>query len=220
MALSKRLLASAKYLKGFDYLADCGTDHAYLPIYAVENGLVNKAIASDNKLGPLSNAKTNIINSGLLMNIQTKYADGLRYLNKNIDVVSILGMGGRLITEILKKANKQYLKRLVLGPNSEPKILRQYLMENNLNIIDEEIVEENDKYYQIIVCEPGNMELTELELEFGPVILKKNTGEFKNCINKLIDNLKQALPKINNDSEAEKLGARIKTLEEVISWIQ
>jgi len=217
MALSKRLLASAKYLKGFNYLADCGTDHAYLPIYAVENGLVNKAIASDNKMGPLSNAKKNIIVASLILKIQTKYADGLNYLNKDIDVVSILGMGGRLITEILEKANKQYLKRLVFGPNSEPKILRQYLMENNFNIIDEEIVEENDKYYQIIVCEPGTMELTELELEFGPIILKNNTGEFKSYINKLIVNLRQALPKINNDSEASKLGARIKTLEEVIS---
>jgi tRNA (adenine22-N1)-methyltransferase len=217
MTLSKRLIASANYIKGFNCLADCGTDHAYLPIYAVQEGFVNSAIASDNKLGPLTNAKKNIIQASLLMKVKIKYAEGLNYLNKDIDIASVLGMGGRLITEILSKANKQYLKRLVLGPNSEAKILREYLMENNFKIVNEELVEENGKYYQIIVCEPGNMELTELELEFGPIILKNKTPEFKDYINKLISTLKEALPKINNDSEANKLAIRIKTLEEAIS---
>lgn len=217
MTLSKRLIASANFIKGFNCLADCGTDHAYLPIYVVKEGFVNSAIASDNKLGPLTNAKKNIIQASLLMKVKIKYADGLNYLNKDIDIVSVLGMGGRLITEILSKANKQYVKRLVLGPNSEAKILREYLMENNFKIVNEELVEENGKYYQIIVCEPGNMDLNELELEFGPIILKNKTPEFKDYITKLITNLKEALPKINNDSEAEKLAIRIKTLEEAIS---
>jgi tRNA (adenine22-N1)-methyltransferase len=217
MAISKRLKAAAKYLKGFNFLADCGTDHAYLPIFAVEKGLVKKAIASDNKIGPIANAKKNVVMANLIEEIDTVYVSGLPYLNEEIDIASILGMGGRLITEILEVANKQYLKRLVLGPNSESKILRQYLSNNNFKIIDEEIVEEKGKYYQIIVSEPGTMNLNDLELEFGPIILKNHTPEFKNYITKLINNLKEASPKINDDSEAEKIKARIKSLEEVIS---
>ncbi len=217
MSISIRLQIAAKYLEGFNCLADCGTDHAYLPIYALEKDLVKKAIASDNKMGPIANAKTNIINADLNSKIVALHASGLEYLNKDIDIASVLGMGGRLIAEILEAADTRYLKRVVLGPNSEPKILRQYLVDHNFNIINEEIVEEKNKFYQIIVCEPGSMKLNELELEFGPIIIKDNSPAFKRYINRLIDNLRKALPKIKKDSEANNVLARIKQLEEVIS---
>lgn len=38
-------------------LVDVGTDHAYLPIYLVEKGIVNFSIAVDRLEGPLLNAK-------------------------------------------------------------------------------------------------------------------------------------------------------------------
>ena len=36
MAISKRLKAIAKYIEGYDSLADIACDHGYLGIYAVE----------------------------------------------------------------------------------------------------------------------------------------------------------------------------------------
>ncbi|MBI9008826.1 MAG: tRNA (adenine(22)-N(1))-methyltransferase TrmK [Tenericutes bacterium] len=217
MSISVRLQVAAKYVKGFHYLADCGTDHAYLPIYAIQNGLVEKAIASDNKIGPITNALANIKDAGLEDRIELLHASGLVYLNEEVDIASVLGMGGRLIADILEEANTSNLKRLVLGPNSETKILRQYLMEHHFNIIAEELVEEKKKFYQVIVCETGTMNLTELELEFGPIIIKDKSVEFKKYINKLINKLSKALTNIKSDSEAKTLEARIKSLEEVIS---
>lgn len=216
MLLSKRLLASAKYLKGFNCLADCGTDHGFLPIYAVKNNLVNKAIASDNKQYPLDNAKANIHNEDLDSRIKIILADGLPYLNEDIDIASILGMGGRLISDILKKADKSNLKRLVLGPNSECYVLRKHLIENNYKIIAEDIVKDNKKYYQIIVAEPGIMKLSETELEFGPFIIKENSPIFKEFITKLILQLTKALPKVKKELEINKMKNRINALKEVI----
>lgn len=217
MTLSKRLKASVKYVKNFNFLADCGTDHGYLPIFALENDYVKKAIASDNKTGPLENAKKNIKIANLEDKISLMLADGLSYLDETIDVVTILGMGGRLITEILKKANIKYLKRLVLSPNSETKILRQCLIDLNIKIVDETMIEENNKFYQIIVCEAGKMNLNEIEKEFGPLIIKKKSATFKKYINRLIRQLTTALPKIKSKIEINRITKRINQLKEVIA---
>ncbi len=217
MVLSKRLQASSKYLKGFNYLADCGTDHGYLPIYAIEHGLVQRAIASDNKEMPLKNALQNIEANNLSAKIETKLADGLPYLKKEIDIVSILGMGGRLISDILGKADIKYLKRLVLLANSDQDILREFLQKNNLQIVEEEIILDKGKFYQIIIAEPGEMLLSAIELEFGPIILKNKTKTFKQYVSRLIEPLEIAILRVKNQEKLEAIKERIQILKEVIS---
>ena len=41
-------------------LADIGTDHAYIPVYMVQNGLAENAIASDIVDGPVKIARKNV----------------------------------------------------------------------------------------------------------------------------------------------------------------
>lgn len=213
--LSKRLLVSANYLKGFHCLADCGTDHAFLPIYAVKQGFVDKAYASDNKEKPLENAKKNIAKEQL--DIETVLADGLPYLNQEIDVVSILGMGGRLIADILSQAKLSNVKRLVLSPNSEATVVRDFLEKTGFQIIDEEIVLDNKKYYQIIVSEKGTMVLSDTEKEFGPINIKKQSDLFQQFISKQIKQLEKAILNVKDKSNHEVLQQRINLLKEVIS---
>jgi len=213
--ISKRLKESAKYVKGFHYLADCGTDYGYLPIYAIKHGFVHKAIASDNKELPLKNAQRNIQEEHV--DVETILADGLPYLHPEIDVVSILGMGGRLIVDILEQANLNDVKRLVLSPNSDHITLRRFLQNHGFNIVEEEIVKDKSKFYQIIVSEPGSMMLSDIELEFGPMIMKKNTEVFKEYISKLIHKLEHALLQTNTVQNREILENRIQILKEVIS---
>lgn len=216
MELSVRLKESAKYLKGYTCLADCGTDHGYLPIYAIQNNLVQKAIASDNKEKPLENAKKNIKKAGLESIIKTIKADGMPYLDETIDIVSVLGMGGRLIAKILHEADLSHLKRLVLAPHSESKILRQFLINHHFRIINEEVIMDKEKYYQIIIAEPGSMNLTELELEFGPLNISEKSTCFIRYMKKLINQLELALPNIKNQIEYDKVNKRIITLKEII----
>lgn len=216
--ISERLRIASEFLKGYHYLADCGTDHALLPIYAIEQGYIQKAIASDNKHHPLSSAKKNINQHRLYGEIKTVMADGLSYLNleNDVDVVTVLGMGGPLIVKILSEAYLYNVKRMVLQPNSQSKEVRQYLEDHKWEIVDEVFLKENDKYYQIIVCEHGKMSLSELEREFGPIILKEKSDVFKERIHGMIDQLSSAIEQTNNQDTLEKLKKRIQFLEEAV----
>jgi len=214
---SLRLLTASKYIAGFNCLADCGTDHGKLPIYCVKNNLVKRAYASDNKEKPLNNAKENIANNNLADMVFPILADGLSYLNEEVDVVSILGMGGRLIVSILEDADLRYVKRLVLIANSENEILRAFLQEKNWKIIAEELIHENRKNYQLMVLEKGQMRLNALEKEFGPLIIKSKSFPFINMIKKHLTELKNAQLKTKSDEVKQDLHRRIKELEDLIT---
>jgi len=215
--IAKRLLAAAEYLKGFSRLHDCGTDHAYLPIHAVSQGFVMTAVASDNKQGPLENAKANIEAANLNDKIDLILADGLANIDQSVDVVAVLGMGGRLIVKILEEANLENVKRLVLGPNSEVGEVREFLQGFGWQIIDETFLSEKKKFYQIICAERGLMRLSGIEKEFGPFIIRTKNNDFDRFLNRRITILKQAYENTVNEEERQKLEQRIAEMLEVLS---
>ncbi|MDT8337030.1 MAG: class I SAM-dependent methyltransferase [Candidatus Izemoplasmatales bacterium] len=214
---SIRLLAASKYVIGYNCLADCGTDHAKLPIYCVENNFVKKAYASDNKIGPLENAIKSINAVNLEGKVFPVLADGLGYLISEIDVVSILGMGGRLIQTILEQADLKDVKRLILIANSENFILRDYLEKNNWKIDIEELIKEKGKYYQLMVLSKGSMNLSEIEKEFGPLIIKEKSEAFVEMIDKNIKKLLKAKQHAKSTDVILKIEVRLHLLKEVIS---
>ena len=58
--LDRRLQTCASMVRENQVLADIGTDHAYLPIWLVKKGVIQKAIAADINMGPLQKAAFNI----------------------------------------------------------------------------------------------------------------------------------------------------------------
>ncbi|MHC5879670.1 tRNA (adenine(22)-N(1))-methyltransferase TrmK, partial [Streptococcus pyogenes] len=81
--------------------------------------------------------------------------NGLAAIEKDdqIDTITIAGMGGRLIADILaadldKLSN---IKRLVLQPNNREDELRDWLSDHGFRIVAEEILTENKKFYEILV---------------------------------------------------------------------
>lgn len=108
--------------------------------------------------GPYQSAKTQVSKSNLTDKIIVRLANGLDAIEPEdqIDVISICGMGGTLIRDILEAGRKKSFnrkERLVLQPNIGEPTLRRWLMANDYSIIDETIVEENRKLYEIIVAE-------------------------------------------------------------------
>ena len=85
--LTKRLLRIASMVPQGTFLADIGTDHAFLPIYLLKNSIIEKGIAADIVDGPLKIAEKNIKAHNLEDRLMVVKSDGLvnveEYLLKN-----------------------------------------------------------------------------------------------------------------------------------------
>ena len=184
MKLSKRLELLAhlveKHKKG-NILADIGTDHAYLPCYLIEKNIIDKAYACDVAKGPFAASLSTIKQYHFEENVEALLGDGLDpILDKEIDMVTIAGMGSFLIVEILEK-NKDYLnkvKQFYLQPNANTDHLRKYLFNNHFKIIDEKMIKDGHHVYEMMVIENTNQDIqySQEDIMFGP-ILRKNKDE-------------------------------------------
>ena len=77
MKLSKRLGMIASFVPGSSRVADIGTDHGYIPIHLVQEGIAKSAIAMDVRKGPLLRAQTHIKEAGLTDLVEVRLSDGL-----------------------------------------------------------------------------------------------------------------------------------------------
>lgn len=153
--ISERLKCVASLVNKGARVADIGTDHAYLPIYLVQNGISNKVYACDVRKEPLRRAKLHIDEYGLSDKITTQLCDGLKGINKgDVDTVTICGMGGKLMKNILKAGIDKLgdNTQLVLSAQSELKDFRKYLLETGIDIKSEHMLLEDGKYYFIFDC--------------------------------------------------------------------
>lgn len=156
-------------------VADIGTDHAFLPIALIKGGRAKRVIACDINKGPLSVAQKNITLAGV-NNIELRLSDGLEGIKKGeVDVVTIAGMGGDLISGIISKAKwlKECKTKLILQPMSSPDSLREALSKNGFSVLSEKAVFDSGRVYSVIVAE-----YTELKVELS--YAKKYIGELEN----------------------------------------
>lgn len=208
MNISKRLSSVAKYIDGYDSLADIACDHGYLGIYAALNYSLKDVLLTDINEMPLASARENLKRYKLENIIECKLGNGLKPLTKNYDVITICGIGGLLMTEILTNdlAKIKNAKRLILCPNTDSYAVRKFLNDNNFKIEFEEIVYDY-KYYEIIVCSYSTEDIkyTEIELKYGPILLKNKCPEFISFYKNQLNFLQKLLPNITNKEQKEKI---------------
>lgn len=183
--LSTRLQTCLDALKPLQTIADIGTDHAYLPCVGMLDNQLTYAIAADIGVGPLESAKATIKRYKLEDKIETRLGGGLAILAPSeVEGVVIAGMGGKLIVSILDAdiPLTTSFKRLVLQPNIDANLVRAWLANHSFKFIDEKIVLDEGKFYEVIVAEPTEEQpsYNELDLEFGPILRQKpNDDVFK-----------------------------------------
>ncbi|HAJ15402.1 MAG TPA: hypothetical protein DCL24_03790 [Erysipelotrichaceae bacterium] len=214
---SKRLLAIAKAIaqhKQGTILADIGTDHAYLPCFLYDQGVIEKAYACDVAEGPLASSKQTIIANHMEGKIIPLLGNGLDpIVNEDVDMISICGMGGMLMIEILDAHNEMHDHRFFLQANNGLAELRAYLAGHHFCIIDEDLVEDAHHIYEYMVVEKGEMVLDEDDLLFGSINRQKKTELFRkkwqfelNVQKKIIASLPEGHPKrINVTQMIEKI---------------
>ena len=161
-------------------IADIGSDHALLPIALVLNGKVTRAYASEVNEGPYEATVKNIEKHGVSNYVSAVLSDGISELGKDVNTISICGMGGSLIVDILEKDKEKLanVDTLVLEPNNNEETVRIWLMNNGFEIAFEKLIEEDSRFYEIIKAVKGNANYTREELFFGPVLLKEKGETF------------------------------------------
>ncbi|WP_433597299.1 tRNA (adenine(22)-N(1))-methyltransferase [Limosilactobacillus reuteri] len=183
--LSARLACVASLVPAGARVADIGSDHAYLPAALVLDGKIDFAIAGEVVKGPYENAVREIKDHQLEGRVIPRLADGLAAIEPadKVDIITIAGMGGSLIASILEKDKNKLtgIKRLVLQPNVGESQLREWLMNNYYQIMNEKIIEEDNHIYEIIVAEPSVVPFrySKYELDFGPFLLENKGPVFR-----------------------------------------
>lgn len=219
--LSKRLLKVAELVPPCKVFLDVGTDHAYLPVYLLKNNICKKAIASDLRKGPLDSAAKTLENFGVLDFAELRLGSGFEAVEpKEVDAAVVAGMGGILISELIKASEPvvRQLKTLVLQPMTAVYELRKFLYENNFSIEKEFLAKEDEKLYHIMSVIPEkSVTLSEAELFMGTHLLEKSCPLCREYINKQIKKLKKQLDGLKKAKEPDFL--LIKEREKLLSDI-
>lgn len=147
-------------------VADVGCDHGYLSIWLVQAGVSPGVLAMDVRKGPLAAAQEHIAEYGLGDYIETRLSDGLKNCEAGeAETLVCAGMGGRLMRRILRESMEKVksLKELILQPQSELMEFREFLRRAGFEILAEDAVCEDGKYYFAMKavyrgegCEDGN----------------------------------------------------------------
>lgn len=177
--LSKRMQMVADMVTKGNVTADIGCDHGFVSIYLIEKGICPHVIAMDVNEGPLLRAKEHIAERGLDSYIDLRLSDGIDKLqNKEAESIIIAGMGGKLVMKILSAHMDRVkeLKEVILQPQSDLHLVRQFLEENGLQIVQEDMVKDAGKFYpcmKAVFCGKIKNTYTEVEQWYGPLLLQK-----------------------------------------------
>lgn len=229
LELSKRLAKVGEFVPENARLADIGSDHAYLPVALMLKGKIQFAVAGEVVKGPYESARKQVQKDGLDKQIIVRLANGLDAIEAKdqIDAITIAGMGGSLIREILEAGTQKNRlsgrERLILQPNIGERTLRSWLQANNYQLIAETILEENKKIYEIIVAEKTQEKVaySEKELMFGPHLLNEPTRVFVNKWQRELKQrqiiLQQLTQATNQQVRKERIESEINMIKEVLS---
>lgn len=220
--LSQRLERVAAHIPPGARLADIGSDHGFLPVVLVLRGAIEAAVAGEAAAGPCESARRNVRRNGLDARISVRLANGLAAIESDdrIDTISLSGMGGETIVEILEagKARLQDGQRLVLQPNGGEQPLRQWLMDNGYRIVSEEVLRENRFDYEIIVAEQADsVRYSPQELLFGPLLMREKSAAFINKWQRMRRQRQQALANFERAREVPQDKAQAFAMH--IEWI-
>lgn len=236
--LSKRLLAIANQIPVGSLLADIGTDHALLPTYLVQQGISSFIVAGEFNPGPYRAACLQVEQAGFTSYIDVRRGNGLAVLNEGdaVDVITLSGMGGALIAQILSEGEAKLdgVSRLVLQPNVGEFFVRKWLRQSGWSLIHEQLIEEDGKWYEVLTAEKGDDRLLYEDerlsehwlLRMGPFLTKEKSPLFflkwQAEIGKLDRVIKQMTKSTSEETRTKRadIEAERDELKEVLQWLR
>ncbi|OPH47469.1 SAM-dependent methyltransferase [Paenibacillus ferrarius] len=247
--LSKRLQMIADRVPAGSRLADIGSDHALLPTYLAQQGVILFAVAGEVNPGPFEAATRQVLESGLSKKISVRSGDGLAVIEAGeVEVITIAGMGGSLMASILEagKHKLQGVTHLILQPNVGEDYVRRWLLEQGWKLESETILEEDGKIYEILtasaVPDEEKAQLKELYadrilsegirvtkerlLQMGPYLIRQAPAVWFTKWGNELDKLAMIVDQLGRSSaeaskvKAEQVSQEMKEIKEVLACLQ
>ncbi|MCR4429861.1 MAG: class I SAM-dependent methyltransferase [Tepidanaerobacteraceae bacterium] len=220
--LNNRLLAVANMIPKGHVVADIGTDHAYLPIYLIQEGISPRVIATEIKQGPYKRALITVRKAGLKDFIEVRLGSGLKVLEAGEAGIAVLaGMGGETISSIIREARPvaDSMEFMVLQPMQNLPNLRKNLYDMGYKIIDEDVAIEGSKYYVVMaVCCQIPEPFDDIDITVGPVIRRKKTPEVLAYIRRKIEVIEGLIESMKTINTAPGQKALAKHEGELEMW--
>lgn len=204
--LSNRLKKIAELVDFGATVIDVGTDHGYVPNFLCEKKISRDIIATDiskNSLEKSIELTRERNNEKYIRNI---LANGI--VKENRDNIIIAGLGGIQIAEIILNSIEiaRSAKKLILQPMQKTNILHRELNNMGFEIIDEEIIFEDDRYFEIILARYSGQikNLEEVDFYFSKSLIEKKDKVYLDFFRERQRELEKILSNINNDSDRTK----------------
>ena len=173
-----------------DKVVDVGCDQAKLALLLAKRN--QPSIASDVSENVIKKAR-NDIKSDL---IDLRVSNGLENIKKGeANTLVLAGMGTHTILEILSNTKLKFDKIITISNNYHD-ILRIKMNELNYMVDSEQIIKENNKYYNLILFVPGNKKYSDYEINFG---LNHKDKELYNEYLEYLKNKYKNIKKISKD---------------------
>ena len=202
--LSKRLNKIAELVDFGASVIDVGTDHGYVPNFLCENKISRDVIATDISKNSLEKSIELTRELGNEKEIRNILANGI--VNEERDNIIIAGLGGIQIAEIIAKSIDiaKYSKKLILQPMQKTNILRRELNNMGFEIFDEEIIYEDERYFEIILAKflnYKNEDLKEEDFYFSKKLIEKKDKIYLEYLKEKKDYLRSIIKSFDPNSQ-------------------
>ena len=184
-----RIEALYSFIDEKDRVVDVGCDQAKLALMLAKRN--QNSIASDISEKVIEKARNDIANPL----IDLRVSNGLDNIKEGeADTLVLSGMGTHTILEILNNTKLRFNKIITISNNYHD-ILRNKMNDLNYKVKEEQIIKENNKYYNLIVFENGKTNYDEADIELG--LNHKDNEMYKEYLNYLLN-------KYNNIKKSSK----------------
>ncbi len=197
--LGPRLQTAFELYRSCELAADIGTDHARLPAALMRSGKCRRMILSDISDSALASARSTISFFGLKDQCDLRLGDGLSVLQEKCGMISVLGMGGRNIQEILM-AGQDRLQRaeLLLSAHSNLPKVRQAVSDIGYHAVSETLCMEDGRFYLMLHAVPGEVRLTPREIRLGTCLFSSESPLLLPYLRHQREILESMLPGLKN----------------------
>lgn len=194
MILDERLSLAASLYAPCELGADIGTDHGLLPCYLLKADICRRMILADISPKALRHAEEQVKAQRLESRAQLVCADGLDALTEPCGCVSVMGMGGETIAEMLRRGQEKLRgAALVLSAHTEQPLVRRAIADIGYHLTREELCKAAGRFYVFWRAEPGAAPLTEEAVRYGYLLWEQDTPLLREYLHHRIDFMRSKL---------------------------